>query len=63
MLRNKKPTAKAKRLWRITRIDSTPARELGLVTAPDEKTAIERAMAEFRVPPGLRGQLVARRVG
>jgi|SoiMethySBSTD1v2_1073268.scaffolds.fasta_scaffold1555933_2 hypothetical protein len=63
MLRTKKHAGKAKRLWRITRIDSTPTRELGIVTAPDEKTAIERAITEFQVPPALRDRLIARRVG
>jgi hypothetical protein len=39
------------------------AAKLGSVTAPDEKTAIERAAAKFKVRPELLDRLVARRVG
>jgi hypothetical protein len=50
------------RRWRISRLKGTPAAVLGHVNAPDEKTALERAAAEFKVPPALRDRLVARPV-
>jgi hypothetical protein len=58
----KKSLPKAEHRWRIIRLKSTPAAQLGTVTAPDEKSAIEKAAAQFEVPPSLRDRLVAQRV-
>jgi hypothetical protein len=58
----KKPPDRQERRSRISRLKGTPAAVLGTVNAPDEKTALERAAAEFKVPPALRDRLVARPV-
>jgi hypothetical protein len=58
----KKSPPKAEHRWRIIRLKSTPAADLGTVTAPDERTAIERAAALHNVPTHLRDRLVARRL-
>ena len=47
--------------WRATLIKGTPARYLGHVHAPDEKSAIEGAAKEFRVPGNLRDRIAVMR--
>jgi hypothetical protein len=45
--------------WRITLIKGTPAKFLGYVHAPDEKTAIARAAEDYDVSDRLIHRLVA----
>jgi hypothetical protein len=48
--------------WAIYHLKGTPAKLVGFIEdAPDEKTAIERAIKEYRVPVNERGRLMARR--
>jgi hypothetical protein len=54
----KKPDEKL-RLWRVALMRSR-AHYLGVVYAPDEKSAEAAAIAEFKVDPGLRRRLVVR---
>jgi hypothetical protein len=63
MSRTKKPAGAAEYKWRIIRLRSTPARDLGIITAPDEETAIKKAAEQYQVPEALRDRLMARRVG
>jgi len=55
----KKP--KPEYAWRVTLIRSTPARSLGSVEAPDEKTAIEKAVEEFQLSPEQKKRVVVQR--
>jgi hypothetical protein len=45
----------------IYRLKGVPAKLLGNVEAPDEETAIKRAIEEFHVAPELQKRLLARR--
>jgi hypothetical protein len=47
--------------WNIYHIKGTPAALLGRVEAPDEETAIKKAIDEFAVSPALQKRLLARR--
>ena len=48
--------------WAVFHITGTPAKFLSIIDdAPNEKTAIERAIKEFQVPTNLRDRLMARR--
>jgi hypothetical protein len=50
--------------WRITRIKGSRAEVVGRVRAPDEKTAIERAIEEYGITNREhQKRLVAERVG
>jgi hypothetical protein len=48
--------------WGVYHIRGTPAQFIGLVDeAPDEQSAIKRAIEEFKVPENQRGRLIAQR--
>jgi hypothetical protein len=44
-----KNTAAKEYTWRISRIRGTPAQFIGIVEAPDEKTAIKAAIEKFKI--------------
>lgn len=46
--------------WAVYHLKGTPAELVGIIDdAPDEQTAIERVIAQYKVPPNERGKLVA----
>jgi hypothetical protein len=47
--------------WAIYRLKGTPAKLLGNVEAPDEESAIKKAIEEFNVAPQLQKRLLAQR--
>jgi hypothetical protein len=55
----KLPSRRQERRWRIMRVTATPAKQLGHVYAPDEDTALKKAIEEFEVPAPWRGRLLA----
>jgi hypothetical protein len=57
----KKPTTPPQdKSWSIYRLRGTPAAFVGIVYAPDEKTAIERAVQEFKIDPAQRWRIIAK---
>jgi hypothetical protein len=48
-------------MWSIYHIKGTPAALLGHVEAPDEETAIKKAIDEFAISPALQKRLLAQR--
>jgi hypothetical protein len=55
------PAASKPHRWDIYHIKGTPAVLLGHVEAPDEESAIKRAIEEFKISPALQKRLLAQR--
>ena len=55
----KKPTAEKLRPWRVAMMRAR-SQLLGVVYAPDEKSAEAAAIAEFKVPEDMRRRLIVR---
>jgi hypothetical protein len=55
----KKPTADKLRAWRASLMRSR-SHYLGIVYAPDEKSAEAAAIAEYKISEGMRRRLVVR---
>jgi 1,2-phenylacetyl-CoA epoxidase PaaB subunit len=49
--------------WRIYQIKEAPAKLIGSVTAPDEESALRKAIVELKIEHNLRRRLVALRQG
>jgi len=60
----RKSPRKTEHRWRIIKLKSAPAADLGTVSAPDERGAIEQAATTTHgIAEHLRYKLVARRIG
>ena len=58
----KQPSKQRNHSWAVYHIRGTPAQFIGIVyDAPDEKTAIRKAIEEYGVLENRRGRLIARR--
>ena len=56
-------SAKKDYRWRIYHVKDTPAKFIGAVTAPDEETALKRAVSELKIDLKIRNRIVALRQG
>jgi hypothetical protein len=59
--RSPTPATKADHRWQIFRLRGTPAAFVGIAYGPDEKTAIKRAIEEYKIPPEHQWRLIAQR--
>ena len=46
--------------WEVLRLKASPAAFVGLVYAPDEKTALKTAIKELKIRPDDQGRLIVR---
>jgi hypothetical protein len=58
-------TMSAKKDYRLAiyHIKGTPAKFIGSVSAPDEETALKKAVVELEIDPKIRNRIVAMRQG
>ena len=57
----KPPIKERTHSWAVYHIRGTPARLVGIIDAPDEQGAIDKAIEEFKVRANQRGRPIAQR--